>query len=278
MNIFDAMNVGEWTRSEQAFIDYVFAHARDLDKMSITGMAKSSYVSPSTIYRVIDKLELSGTKEFKLRLLKDYPDYAREESHVDVNYPFAPYETIGNIVGRLSGLYQATIANTYNMMDNDDLLKAVQMLDKAERIVMMPTIGNYFFAESFQQHMLEIGKNVEVENHIHYQHWKAVALTKKDVVIVISYANRTPFLARTVSLAKERGAKIILISSVETTELTKLADVNLYIASLEDPEEKIASFSSRISLEYILDCLYACYFNRDYDRNLTFKTKYYIDP
>ena len=70
---------------------------------------------------------------------------------------------------------------------------------------------------------------------------------------------------------------MILISSTIEIPLAQYVDYHLYFSSYEDSEEKIASFSSRISLQYLLDCIYACYFNKDYIKNLHHKIDHYID-
>ena len=61
------------------------------------------------------------------------------------------------------------------------------------------------------------------------------------------------------------------------SELSKLVDYHLYFASYEDSEEKIASFSSRASLQFLLDCLFACYFNRDYEKNINYRIEHFIE-
>ena len=46
------------TESEKQLIDYVIEHSEDIMNMSASDISKNSYVSVSTIYRIIDKLEL----------------------------------------------------------------------------------------------------------------------------------------------------------------------------------------------------------------------------
>ena len=43
----------------------------------------------------------------------------------------------------------------------------------------------------------------------------------------------------------------------------------------EDHYHKISSYSTRLSLLYILDVLYTCYFELDYEENLSKKLHYY---
>ena len=132
-------------------------------------------------------------------------------------------------------------------------------------------------AESFQQNMLEIGVRIEVVKEHFYQHWHAQSCQKGDVVMIISYAGRTTYLEEIIKTLKEKEITMILISSTLQIPFAKYVDYHLYFSSYEDSEEKIASFSSRISLQYLLDCIYACFFNRDYEKHLNHKINHYID-
>ncbi|WP_418553266.1 MurR/RpiR family transcriptional regulator [Longibaculum muris] len=130
-------------------------------------------------------------------------------------------------------------------------------------------------AESFQHNMMEIGKRVELVSNHYFQYWMSSNYKEDDVVVIISYASRAVNILDIAKELKQSKAKIVLISSIYEKELSKLADYHLYFSSYEDFNHKIASFSSRISLQYLLDCLYACYFNRDYDKHLQYRIDHY---
>lgn len=65
MNIYDKLEQLSLTESEKILIDYVVEHSEDIMNISASDISKNSYVSVSTIYRIIDKLELSGLQAFK---------------------------------------------------------------------------------------------------------------------------------------------------------------------------------------------------------------------
>ncbi|MFQ7174264.1 MAG: hypothetical protein ACLRQF_20780 [Thomasclavelia ramosa] len=76
-----------------------------------------------------------------------------------------------------------------------------------------------------------------------------------------------------VKLLKEQYS-IILISSTTLKSLVSLCDYNLYLSPYENHYNKISSFSTRLSLLYLLDCIYTCYFKLDYDKMLNIKQKH----
>lgn len=269
-----AMN--SFTESEQTFIDFIIHHPHDVIQLSLQQLAKTSYVSISTIYRVMEKLDINGLNQLKLQISESLKNN-KDTKEIDYNYPFQKTNTHHQIMTQMLELYDQTLKNTINLIDLDVLLHTVQALKNAKNIYIFPSIGNYFMAESFQQNMLEIGVKVDVIKEAYYQHWHVQLCDENDVVILISYAGRTPQLMDIVHDLNKKQIPIILISSTIHTPVDQFAKYHLYFSSYEDSEEKIASFSSRISLQYLLDCIYACYFNRDYEKNLEYKINNYID-
>lgn len=65
MKIYNKLEQLSLTESEKILLDYVVEHSEDTMNMSASDISKNSYVSVSTIYRIIDKLELSGLQAFK---------------------------------------------------------------------------------------------------------------------------------------------------------------------------------------------------------------------
>lgn len=269
-----AMN--SFTESEQTFIDFIFNHPYDVIQLNLQQLSKTSYVSISTIYRVMEKLEINGLNQLKLQISESLKNNENLKD-IDYNYPFQKTNTHYQIMSQMLELYDQTLKNTINLINLDVLLHTVQALKKANHIYIFPSIGNYFMAESFQQNMLEIGVKVDVIKEAYYQHWHVQLCDENDIVMLISYAGRTPQIMDIVHDLNKKNIPIILISSTIHTPIDQFAKYHLYFSSYEDSEEKIASFSSRISLQYLLDCIYACYFNRDYEKNLEYKIKNYID-
>lgn len=269
-----AMN--SFTESEQTFIDFIFNHPYDVIQLNLQQLSKTSYVSISTIYRVMEKLEINGLNQLKLQISESLKNNENLKN-IDYNYPFQKTNTHYQILTQMLELYDQTLKNRINLIDLDVLLHTVQALKKANNIYIFPSIGNYFMAESFQQNMLEIGVKVDVIKEAYYQHWHVQLCDENDIVMLISYAGRTPQIMDIVHDLNKKNIPIILISSTIHTPIDQFAKYHLYFSSYEDSEEKIASFSSRISLQYLLDCIYACYFNRDYEKNLEYKIKNYID-
>lgn len=278
MNIFIQLTkLTKLTQSEKTLAQYILDNPTNIIKMSAKEISQDCYVSLSTIYRLCQKLEIPGLAQLKVLLSLQLEDYIKENTNLDYNYPFKKNETQHQILTKMLELYTQTLTSTYNLIDSEKFRLACQALVNAKRITIFPSSGNVFMAESFQSNMQEIGKLVQLGKTKYDQHWMSCAMDQEDVVILITYAARTPGIIDIVKKIKQQKAKIILISAIFEEQVSSYVDHHLYFSSYEDSQEKVASFSSRISLQYLLDCLYACYFNRDYDRHLQYKIDNYID-
>ena len=67
---------------------------------------------------------------------------------------------------------------------------------------------------------------------------------------------------------------VIVITSLGDNQLSHYGDVILRVGSREKIFTKIAPFASNLSMDYILNLIFSCIFQRDYNRNLEKKVSY----
>lgn len=92
----------------------------------------------------MNKLDLNGLNELKLRINADYERYLSEKKSVDYNYPFHKQNTPHQIITKMIALYDQTLQSTLNLVDLDSLSKAISLLEKSQCILIFPSIGNFF--------------------------------------------------------------------------------------------------------------------------------------
>ena len=76
-------------------------------------------------------------------------------------------------------------------------------------------------------------------------------------------------------ILKKNAVPIVLVTSTQGNPLLAYADDVLYMASSENHYNKMSSFSTRMTLLYLLDTIYSLCFQLDYDKNLAFKVQAY---
>ena len=276
MNIFTKLNkLTDLTENEKILANYMQNNPENFIKMTAHDISKECFISVSTIYRLCQKLDLSGLSELKVQISLSFNEYLKENNSLDYNYPFKQNETQNQILLKMKELYEQTLLSSLNLIDLEQLRIISEVLKKAQYIDIYTSAGNLFFAENFKFQMQEIGTFINVPTEEYHQRLTASTSNKTHVAIIISFEGRGLIFERIPKILKGNKTPIILISSTNENHISKYASYNLYLSSNENHFNKISSFSTRLSLLYLLDCIYTCYFKLDYEKNIEYKLSSY---
>lgn len=238
-------------------------------------LARRSYVSQATLYRLCAKLGCSGLADLKMRVSGALDAYRQEDGSFNFDFPILPDQSPEEIVRNLREDYEQTVIATQNLFDAAELERCVAALSAAACIDVYASAGNVSFAENFRFQMAEIGVRVHVPVEEYAQRLAAASSDGTHLAMVISFGGRGMLVPGVVRVLKERGTPILLISSAEGTPLDPFATYHLRLCERENHYLKISSFSTRLSLLYVLDCLYATYFEKNYASNFSHKLALY---
>lgn len=276
MNIFIKLNkITNLTENEKTLVSYMQENPENFVKMSALEISEACFISTSTIYRLCQKLDLAGLSELKVQVSMSINEYLKEKNLLDYNYPVKQNETQNQIVLNLKELYEQTLVSSLNLIDLEQLRLIANVLKKTKYIDFYTSAGNIYFGENFKFQMQEIGTFVNVPMEEYHQLLTASTSDESHIAIIVSFEGRGIIIENIADILKKNKTPIILISSTNENPLTKYANYHLYLSSNENHFNKISSFSTRLSLLYILDCLYACYFKLDYDKNVAYKLDTY---
>ena len=241
---------------------------KDLSK----DLGKVCFVSTATVYRLCDKLGLSGFSDLKIKITSSLDDYRKSNENFNFDFPVNQFQTHYEIIQKIKEDYEQTLNLTANLFSLDQLRLIASAMKKAQIIDVYTSAGNINFALNFQFQMQEIGKQVNVPIDEYQQRLIAASSGENHLAIIITFGGRgilSDILPRILHKVK---TPIVLISSYDYTFKDFDPD---YISSYENHYKKISSFSTRLSILYILDVLYTCYFKLDYQENIEKKLAYY---
>ena len=276
MNIFHKIHqIPKLTSNEKTLVEFIEKHPQQFLETSIQEVSKVCFVSPSTVYRLCKKLNLSGLSEFKVHLSASLSTYQKENEHLNYDYPITQNETQYQIANKLKEVYDQTLISTLNLFDFDQLRLIASAMSKAKQIDIYTSAGNIFFAENFKFQMQEIGITVNVPLEEYHQCLCASSSTKDHLAFVISFGGRGNSVEHICNILKKNKTPILLIGAGNQHPLQKYATYRLNLCHYENHYNKISSFSTRLSLLYILDNIYTCFFKLNYDENIENKIHYY---
>lgn len=276
MNLFINLKENkDLSKNERILADYILKHPEDVLKMSSKDLGKECFVSTATVYRLCDKLGLSGFSDLKIKITSSLDDYRKSNEDFNFDFPVNQFQTHYEIIQKIKEDYEQTLNLTANLFSLDQLRLIASAMKKAQIIDVYTSAGNINFALNFQFQMQEIGKQVNVPIDEYQQRLIAASSNENHLAIIITFGGRgilSDILPRIFHKVK---TPIVLISSYDYTFKDLDPDYQLYISSYENHYKKISSFSTRLSILYILDVLYTCYFKLDYQENIEKKLAYY---
>ena len=276
MNIFSKLDkLTDLTQNEKTLVYYMQNNSEDFIRMSASEISKACFISTSSIYRLCKKVGLAGLAELKVQVSLSINEYLKEQNSLNFDYPFKQNETQNQVVLKMKELYEQTIQSSLNLIDLNVLKLVASILKKAIYIDFYTSAGNIYFAENFKFQMQEIGTFINVPIEEYHQLLTASTSDEKHVAIIVSFEGRGLITKNLANILKKNNTPIILISSTNDNPITKYADYHLYLSSNENHFNKISSFSTRLSLLYLLDCIYTCYFKFDYEKNVNYKLSTY---
>ncbi len=271
MMIYEHLQKDDLSSADRLIADFFLTHKDELKDLSARDIGRILFVSASTVSRFAQKLGYAGYNDFKEAYLKECSYLNAHFTSIDANLPFAEHDSCYQIAGKISALYSETVADTYNLIDHEQLEKAAALLRKTS-IIYIVSAGTYTELGSlFQEKMARISKNVISCPFPDISYYYSCADKKDAVFILISYSGETNSIIKNARKLHELKQSFIAITSYGSNSLSALADSVLYISTRERLRNNIGSFGPYISVMYLLDLLYSCVFRYGYKENLAGK-------
>lgn len=261
------------TETEKLLANYILENQEQVAGMSLDELAKVSFSSISTIHRLCKKIGLTGFKEFKIKFVEELYSKMNKPGNIDINFPFKKDDTQFQIANNIKQLYIDTLTNTFSFFNSDQLRDAVDLIYNAEIVDVYAVTNNIQTALNFQDKMQSIGRYVNVSLIPMNQVYRAAASNNKNkqVAIILSYSGKTPEIKEIALVLKRKEIETLVICSAQENYLTKLFKYHIFVSSKENLKKKISHYSSHIATQYVLDVIFSCIFNKDYEKNMEYR-------
>jgi RpiR family carbohydrate utilization transcriptional regulator len=215
-------------------------------RANVDALARRAAVSPPTITRFCRSLGCSGLREFKLRLAQTLA-VGKSTLHRAVrsgdDMQVVTHKVLQDAVQALTNLEHHVVP--------EDLERAARRIARAQRVDCYG-VGNVsmFMASDAQARFARLGITGGAFFDAHLQLISAATMTRRDVVLAISYVGQMRSLLQAVTVAREQGAMIVAITQPHTP-LAAMSDVVLPVVAPVDRGMRVGTEAYLAQLTYL---------------------------
>ena len=244
------------TAAEKRCADYVLAHQQEAQFLSITELAEVSNVAEATVSRFCRRLGYRGYNAFKLALANAAAQLGAWGN--PLSGEVTKEDSLEDVCRKLQTVDTAAISQTLEMIRPDQMRKAAKMLRGAKRVLCMGQGGSMLIAEEAAHLFSTVGGKYQAVRDSHMQAIAASLMGPEDVVVFVSYSGATRDMMDTLHLARENGAKVILLTHYSDAPGAALADVVLLCGAKESPLDS-GSMPVKLAVLFVANVLFLRY-------------------
>ncbi len=243
------------TSIEKKIAEYILEDPERIKNLNTYEIAKNCDTSQASIVRFSKKLGFSGFPDFKLSLSQDIGN-RKAESHVNIMHEELKSTDSFEIIGKKVATENIrAVNNTYEITDFNELEKAVQAINNARKIMLVGVGFSGIVARDFYFKLMELGKVASFENDSHMQLSYLSTMNENDILFVISHSGKTLELFNLAKVAKNKGIKIITLTSVASNPIRELGNIKLSTVEMKS-DFRATALSPRISQLTVIDMIY----------------------
>lgn len=246
-----------FTSSEKAIADYFLKNAKEIQNCSTQELGEKIGTSAATIVRFSRTLGYSGFPALKMDLMMGF-----KSDVPDLTSDLKQGESIEALVQTTYQHRLKNLENTREMIDDDAIEEAVKDILQCRVVYLAGVAGSGVVCDDFHQKLNRIGITAFFNKDIHVQVASLAGIKKEDVLIAVSYNGETKSVLECAHIAKERNAKVIGISKLGKTSLSKIANMMFYLP-VQENSIRAGAVASRDSSLFITDLIYLSLFSRN---------------
>lgn len=216
--------------AEKKAADYLLLDPEGFAKGSVVEVAKKAGCSQATIVRLAKKLGYDGYAQMRGFILKNSNDTSTLYQNLSEN------DSAVEVAQKVFISSVQAIEDTLNIMDKESYERAVDTLEKANRIIFIGAGDASVVAQAAFLKMCRMGADClyfpDYDNQIVTAHH----LKPGDVLFAISHSGMTKSTLYAMRYAKKAGATVIAITNSPVSPIGKCADILLATATFHNDD------------------------------------------
>lgn len=239
------------TKSEKKIAMYIIENPKIAIKNSVQEIGEITGTSPASVIRFSKKIGYDSLSDLKIDLASLDSNSNKEE----IDHIIDESDNMIEVLEKVNYKVEEGNKNTISLVNGEMLEEAVRLIKSADTIYIFAIGASGLAAMDFQHKMLRVKKKIIYNLDSAVQLISAMNITPKDIAIGISYSGNTKSVNKSMSEAKENGAKTIAITTSGNNNLSEISDIVINIPKVER-DIRLGAISSRNSQFLITDTLF----------------------
>ncbi|ADP82689.1 MurR/RpiR family transcriptional regulator [Pseudofrankia inefficax] len=220
--------------SERRVAEVCLRRADEVADWSAAQLAAAAEVSAATVVRACQSMGFRGFQQLRVAFAREAGAYFREAeagtagTRAPLREPRAG-DPPNQIVDTVFELGRAVLADSLTALDRDQVALAVDLLDGARRLLVVGNGGSAPVAQDAALRFLSVGRSVEAPADAQTQQLAAAGLSEADACLLITGSGVNELTFRVATIARERGASIVLMTSYAAGPVAGLASATLVV-------------------------------------------------
>ena len=223
----------EFSRSQKDVGQYIVDHLDEAAFQTAEELARRASTSSSTVVRFAQALGFEGFPELQAAARDEYRRVRENGNGAMPDMSAPPLFPIDQTDFEASLAADHTnLEDTARKVDRDEVAASVQLISRAERIVLCGTDQMAFFASYLRHLLMLLDLRCEVVASPSQEGLARLGRIDENTLVIGFSAGRPhPLVVRAMKLARHRKAETIAIADATLSEVAKLADQRLYYSS-----------------------------------------------
>jgi DNA-binding MurR/RpiR family transcriptional regulator len=240
------------SKSDKILMNYLQKNIQSVSHTAIAQMAEESGIGVSTITRFVKKMGFANLQTFKVALAQELTDSSRRYI---INRDIASNEPVMVTARKLLDTNIGMLEKTIKSLRSEDIERSSILLRQAGRIYFIGLGNSGYMAQDSNYKFCRIGLNCMGFDNSHMMIMMASLFHSNDLVVAISHSGDTVEIIKTVELARENGARVIVITANKESKLVEISDVHIFYEARETLLET-GSISAKLAQFFIMDLIY----------------------
>lgn len=257
--------VKDLSPSERHIVDFIFSNIQDVSNMGIVELGDKTFTSTTTVKRLCHKLGIESYTDFRLALSSEIAGYMRLTILEGAQSPVDRYDTVFDIINKVSDQNAKSIIDTSSLNPPDTLSEIIQLMGAARQIDFYGVGPSNVVAVDAQIKCMRLGipsmayaDRVSMIINARNSHEGTLAF-------LISYTGETDDIIEVANQLEVNNVTTVSLTSLRDCRLSKACTYQLYVQASES-WDRLGGMSSRISTLNMIDVLFTALINTDYDK------------